>query len=81
MDRCIVQECLPCPLTLVVNEMSCICPTLNASSAATGLEQHVSCHDVLSAFRLLKAGKSDGSFGLVSDHVIHACEEFVLLCL
>jgi len=56
--------------------MSCICSTLNASSAATGLEQHVNSHGVLSAFRLLKPGKSDGSFGLVSDHLIHACDEF-----
>ena len=59
-----------------VNEMSGIRSTLNVFSAATGLEQLVSFHDVLFAFRLLKAGKSDGSFGLVSDHLIHACDEF-----
>jgi len=59
-----------------VNEMSCIRSTLNASSAATGLEHRVSYRDVLSAFRQLKAGKSGGSFGLVSDYVIHACDDF-----
>ena len=59
-----------------VNEMSSICSTLNLSSAISRQEELVSSHDVLSAFRLLKPGKSDSSLGLVSDHVIHACDEF-----
>jgi len=59
-----------------VNEMSGIRSTLNEASASSESQLFVSPHDVLCAFKLLKAGKSDGSFDLVSDHVIHACDEF-----
>jgi len=41
--------------------MSSICFNLNESS--------MSPRDVLCAFKLLKAGKSDGSYGLVSDQL------------
>jgi len=60
-----------------VEKMSKIRGELNERLHSPGSVQHsvVSTGDVLSAFKLLKAGKGDGSFGLSTYHFIHACEE------
>ena len=59
-----------------VNEMSSIRSILDESSVDTGPHYLVSTRDVLCAFKLLKVGKSDGSYGLVSDHFRNASDEF-----
>ena len=60
-----------------VEKMSKIRGELNGRLHTSGSVQHsvVSTGNVLSAFKLLKAGKGDGSFGLSTYHFIHACEE------
>jgi len=61
-----------------VEKMSKIRGELNGRLHTSGSVQHsvVSTGNVLSAFKLLKAGKGDGSFGLsTSYHFILACEE------
>ena len=56
-------------------EMSSIRSQLTESSVLSETQPVVNCVDVLHACAQLKAGKKDGSSGLVSDHFINACEE------
>jgi len=59
-----------------VNDMSDIRSELNESIECVTSDHAVTGIDVLCAIKQLKAGKSDGSLGLVSDHFINACDEF-----
>jgi len=56
-------------------EMSNICSYLTESSVLSETLPVVDCADVMHACGQLKAGKRDGSLGLVSDHFINACVE------
>ena len=58
-------------------ELSKIGSELNhlMSSSESGSYSAASVCDVLSAIKLFKAGKCDGSYGLSTDDFIHACSE------
>ena len=59
-----------------VSDMSDIRSELNESIIESITFDHaVTATDVLCAIKQLKAGKRDGSLGLVSDHYINACDE------